>query len=62
MNLLNKLVVLQIRIIILLLIKFLTLINFTVTASQTSDDISPEIYNLNLLMNKNLKLKKMVNQ
>ena len=58
MNSLNKLVVLKIKIIIFLLIKFLILINFTVTASQKSDDISPEIYNLNLLMNKNLKLKK----
>ena len=54
----NKLVVLKIRIIIFLLIKFLTLINFTVTASQKSDVISPEIYNFNLLMIKNLKLKK----
>ena len=58
MNSLNRLVVLQIRIITLLLIKFLTLINFTVTASQKSDGISPEIYNLNLLINKNLRLKK----
>ena len=58
MNSLNKLVVLKIRIIIFLLIKFLTLINFTVTASQKSDGISPENYDLNLLMNKNLELKK----
>ena len=58
MNSLNKLVVLQIRVIMFLLIKFLTLINFTVTASQKSDGISPEIYDLNLLMNKNLELKK----
>ena len=55
MNSLNRLVVLQIRIITLLLIKFLIMINFTVTASQKSDAISPEIYNLNLLMNKNLE-------
>ena len=34
------------------------MINFNVTASQKSDDISPEIYNLNLLINKNLELKK----
>jgi len=58
MNSLNRLVVLQIRIITLLLIKFLTLLSFTVTASQKSDSISPEIYNLNLLINKNLRLKK----
>ena len=55
---LNRLVVLQVRIMTLLLIKFFTLLSFTVTASQKSDSISPEIYNLNLLINKNLRLKK----
>ena len=58
MKLLIRLIVLQINIKTLLLIKFLIIINFTVTASHKSDVISPEIYNLNLLMNKNLELKK----
>ena len=58
MKSLKKLVVLQIRFKTLLLINFLIMINFTVTASQKSDGISPEIYDLNLLMNKNLELKK----
>ena len=58
MKLLIRLIVLQIRIKTLLLIKFLIIINFTVTASQKSDGISPEIYDLNFLMNKNLELKK----
>ena len=58
MKLLKRLVVLQIRFKTLLLINFLIMINFTVIASQKSDGISPEIYDLNLLMNKNLELKK----
>ena len=62
MKSLKRLVVLQIRFKTLLLINFLIMINFTVIASQKSDGISPEIYDLNLLMNKNLELKKMVNQ
>ena len=43
MKLLIRLIVLQVKIKTLLLIKFLIIINFTVTASQKSDDISPEI-------------------
>ena len=62
MKSLKRLVVLQIRFKTLLLINFLIMINFTVIASQKSDSITPEIYDLNLLMNKNLELKKMVNQ
>ena len=50
MRLLKRLIVLQIKFKTLLIIKFLIMINFTVTASQKSDATSPEIYNLNLLM------------
>ena len=42
----------------ILLIIFLILKNINVIASQKSDNISPEIYDLNLLINKNINLKK----
>ena len=38
--------------------KFIILINFDASATQKSDDINPEIYDLNLLINKNFSLKK----
>ena len=62
MKLLIRLIILQIKIKTLLLIKFLIIINFTVTASQKSDGISPEIYDLNLLMNLNYKSQEIYHQ
>ena len=55
---LNNFVTLKRVIIEIFIIKFLILANFTAIASQKSNDIPPEIYDLNLLINKNYTLKK----
>ena len=55
---LNNFVTLKRVIVEIFIVKFLILANFTAIASQKSNDISPEIYDLNLLINKNYTLKK----